>query len=175
MKQLTQREKVLAGAVGGILFLIINLVLVSKFLHSQAELRAMVVQKTNNLQVMEALSQARELWTKRDQWLGQKQPKLVNESSAGVQLLDYLKDNAKKAEVTLENPAIGTPTKTSSAISVPVSIETKSSWEALIRFLNSVQQPDQFIVFESANLQIDSTDQSQMRGRFKIARWYAPK
>jgi len=175
MKQLTSREKLLAGAIGGILFLLINLFLLSHFIHSQADLRRLAVEKANNLQMMETLCKSRDMWTKRDQWLGQKQPKLANESSAGVQLLDYLKDNAKKSEVTLENPAIGTPTKSPSAISVPVSVETKSSWESLIRFLNSVHQPDQFIVFESANLQIDATDQSQMRGKFKIARWYAPK
>ena len=175
MKQLNSREKLLVGVIGGVLFLLINLFLLSRFFHSQADLRNLAVQKANNLEMMEALCKTRDMWTKRDEWLGQKQPKLVNESSAGVQLLDFLKDNAKKAEVTLENPAIGSPTKSSSAISVPVSIETKSSWESLIRFLNSVQQPDQFIVFETANLQIDATDQSQMRGRFKITRWYAPK
>jgi hypothetical protein len=30
-------------------------------------------------------------------------------------------------------------------------------------------------VFESVNLQIDSADPTMMRGKFKIARWFAPK
>jgi hypothetical protein len=37
-----------------------------------------------------------------------------------------------------------------------------------------VQAPDAFIVFESANIAIDSSDPTQMRGKFKVARWYAP-
>jgi len=175
MKQLTSREKTLVGVVGGIFFLLINLFLVTRFLHSQADLRRLATQKSDNLQMMEALCKTRDTWTQRDQWLSQKQPKLTNESSAGVQLLDYLKDIAKKSEVTLENPSFGALAKSSSAISVPVNIETKSSWESLIRFLTTVQQPDQFIVFETATLQTDPTDQSQMRGKFKVARWYAPK
>src|SRR5205823_6349612 len=102
------------------------------------------------------------------------QPKLVNEGSAGVELLDYVKSVAKKSDVVLENPAIGSPAKAQFYRSVPVNIETKSSWATLIRFLESIQQPEQFIVFETANVAIDPADPAMMRGKFKIARWYAP-
>jgi len=37
-----------------------------------------------------------------------------------------------------------------------------------------LQQPEKFIVFEGVTLSIDSNDQTVMRGRFKIARWFAP-
>jgi hypothetical protein len=36
-----------------------------------------------------------------------------------------------------------------------------------------VQKPEAFIVFENANLMIDSSDPTVMRGRFKIAKWFA--
>jgi hypothetical protein len=36
-----------------------------------------------------------------------------------------------------------------------------------------VQQPEAFIVFENVNLAIDSGDPTMMRGKFKIARWFA--
>ena len=32
----------------------------------------------------------------------------------------------------------------------------------------------QFIVFDSVNIMIDGSDQAMMRGKFKIARWFAP-
>jgi hypothetical protein len=44
----------------------------------------------------------------------------------------------------------------------------------LFIFLYDVQQPDAFVVFESVNLVIDSNDATMMRGKFKIARWFAP-
>jgi hypothetical protein len=37
-----------------------------------------------------------------------------------------------------------------------------------------VQQPEAFIVFENVTLSIDSNDPTMMRGKFKIARWFAP-
>jgi hypothetical protein len=37
-----------------------------------------------------------------------------------------------------------------------------------------VQQPESFVVFESVTLNIDPADPTQMRGKFKIARWFAP-
>jgi len=55
-----------------------------------------------------------------------------------------------------------------------VMVDTHSSWPDLIGFLYAVQKPDQFIVCESANLQVDPADQTKMLGHFKIARWYAP-
>lgn len=42
-------------------------------------------------------------------------------------------------------------------------------------FLYEMQAPERFIVFESANLQIDQDDKTQIRGKFRIAKWYAPK
>jgi hypothetical protein len=173
MKQLTNREKVLVGIVGGILFVMVNLFLVSRFMRNQTELRQMAAQKTQNLEKMEALCKQRDSWVKKDAWLTQNQPKLINQNSAGVQLLDLIKENAKRCDVVIDNVAIGVPAKKSNSISVPVSMDTKSSWESLIRFLTSVQQPNLFIVMEKASLQIDPADQTQMHGSFKIARWYA--
>ena len=45
----------------------------------------------------------------------------------------------------------------------------------LIAFLHDLQAPGQFVALETANLKIDATDPTQLRGRFKIARWYAPQ
>jgi hypothetical protein len=43
-----------------------------------------------------------------------------------------------------------------------------------VHFLYDVQRPDAFIVFENVNLAIDGSDPTMMRGKFKIARWFAP-
>jgi hypothetical protein len=37
-----------------------------------------------------------------------------------------------------------------------------------------VQRPQEFVVFENVNLAIDGNDPTMMRGKFKIARWFAP-
>ena len=69
--------------------------------------------------------------------------------------------------------------KTPTHQSVSDTLETKSGWESLVHFLYEAQRPEAFIVFESTNLMIDSSDPTVMRGRFKIAKWFkaagAPK
>ena len=57
---------------------------------------------------------------------------------------------------------------------VSATFETKSDWGALVHFLYDVQRPEAFTVFEQANLMIDASDPTVMRGRFKIAKWFAP-
>ena len=170
---MSQREKMLAVGVGSVLFVLLNLFVASFFFRTQAKLRVDLTDKQLNWESARSLLSERDTWTKRDAWLREKQPKLTNESGAGVELLEQIKLAAKSSGLTLENPAIGSPQKTPNYRSVPVNVETKSSWEGLIKFLHAVQKPDQFVVLENANIQIDSADPTQMHGRFKIARWYA--
>ncbi len=172
---MTQREKILASGVTAVIFVLLNLFLITFFFRSQARLRAELALKHDSLQTARTLLAERDLWTKRDAWLREKQPKLTNESGAGVDLLDQIKEAAKKSDVTLENPAIGPVQKAPNYRSVPVDVDTKCAWEALIQFLHAVQTPDQFVVIESATIQIDSGDASKMHGHFKIARWFAPQ
>jgi Tfp pilus assembly protein PilO len=173
LPQLSKREKILAALVFGIFFLLINLFMLSNFFRQQRLLHSSLAARQNDLNNIQMMLSERELWERREAWLQNKQPKMTSEGSAGVQLLDQVRQIARATEVTLENPVISTPERTAFYHSVPVNVETRSSWAALIKFLHAVQQPEQFHVFENANIQIDSQDATKMRGRFRIARWYA--
>src|SRR5207247_6097733 len=48
----------------------------------------------------------RDLWTKRDEWIGKHQPALNNPAEASA-LLDQLKEVAGKYDIQIENPVIG--------------------------------------------------------------------
>jgi hypothetical protein len=115
----------------------------------------------------------RDLWRKRDEWIRQHQPTLKDPAEASA-LLDQLKEIAGKYNVLIENPAIGSGETTPYHQTVFASIETKSPWPPLVHFLYDVQRPDAFIVLENFNLAIDGSDPTMMRGKFKIARWFAP-
>jgi len=115
-----------------------------------------------------------DIWiTARDQWVQKTQPTLKGAEEAST-LLDQLKQIAGKYNILIENPAIGSGETTPNHQAVFASIETGSHWPELVHFLYDVQQPDAFVVFESVNLVIDSNDATMMRGKFKIARWFAP-
>ncbi len=116
------------------------------------------------------------LWDQRDAWLQSKQPKLASsEDVAGGQLLDRVKDIAKKNAVQIVTQSLRLPAHLREYSSISVELETTSTWPSLIGFMHALQGPEQFIVFEGADLKVDDKDATQMRGNFKIAKWFAPK
>jgi len=174
--QLSTRERNLSIFVGAIAFLFVTFFVGDYFFKNKARLNADLVTKSRQLKTMKALSAEKALWEQRDAWLLEKQPKLVNADSAGVQLLDQVKDLAKKHTVLLDSARIQPgPVRKPDYTGIGIEIETKSTWRSLIAFLREMQTPEQFIVLEAANLKIDAADPTQMRGKFKIARWYAAK
>src|SRR5437868_10879462 len=116
----------------------------------------------------------RDLWAQRDQWLQQHQPSFNGAGEASTLLEQQLKPAAAKYNILLENPQIGSGETTPSHQTVWTSVETKSDWKSLVRFLYDVQQPEAFIVFENVSLNVDGADPTKMHGKFKIARWFAP-
>ncbi len=172
--RMNQRERILAGLVVGVLFLLINFFgwswLMGAITRSHADLAA---HRQARLEETVFLKE-RELWKKRQQWVDQHQPVYKGAGEASSLLEDQIKPVAARHTMLIENPQISAGESTPNYQSVHASFDTKSSWESLVRFLYDVQQPESFIVFESVNLAIDPGDQSQMRGKFKVARWFAP-
>ena len=172
--KLSAREKILAMGVGGIVFVLLTLLLLNAFAQRNVALRTELADRRTEWASMRQLLNEQGLWAARDAALTARQPKLTNENAAGVELLDMLHGLAKKHDVTLENEVFGGVVKSPSYRSVPVMVDTHSSWPGLIGFLYALQKPDQFIVCEAANIQVDPGDPTKMLGHFKIARWYSP-
>jgi len=175
MKRLNQREKVLLAIVAGIVFAFVNLSLLSSLRQKYASVRSDMAARRAELESLQQVLRERNLWETRSQWLQQTQPKLDNANQAGVRLLEEIQQVAKTCNVLLESPELGVVEDRPNARAVTVSVQTKSGWEPLVQFLNRLQQPDQFIVFDSVSLQIDPGDPAQLRGKFRIAKWFAPQ
>ena len=172
-QRMNQRERLLSWIVAGALIVLVNLVILSWLFGALGRARSELAARKAALAEQAVYVKERDLWTKRDQWLREHQPTLKNPAEASV-LLDELKQVAGKYNVLIQNPAIGSGETTPNHQTVFASIETKSPWPPLVHFLYDVQKPDAFVVFESVNLAIDSSDPTMMRGKFKIARWFAP-
>lgn len=176
ISQMSPRERVLAILVGVIGFLLLNFFIVDYFLANQRRLRTDLARNQGALAVTQRTLAERAKWEQREAWLGAKQPKLgTSDDVAGGQLLDHVKEAAKKNAVTLVSQALRQPAHLPGRSSIVVEIETQSTWPSLIGFMRELQGPEQFIVFESANLKIDDKDATQMRASFKVARWFTPK
>jgi hypothetical protein len=172
-QRMSQRERTMTLAVAGILFLLINLFIWRWLLGTISTSRSELASRKATRSEQTVYMKERDLWARRDQWVQKTQPTLKGAEEAST-LLDQLKQIAGKYNILIENPAIGSGETTPNHQAVFASIETSSHWPELVQFLYDVQQPDAFVVFESVNLVIDSNDATMMRGKFKIARWFAP-
>jgi hypothetical protein len=172
-ERMNRRERVLSWIVAGSLFVFVNLLILNWIFGALARARTELASRKATLAEQAVYIKERDLWIKRDEWIRQRQPTLKDPAEASA-LLDELKQVAGKYKVLIENPAIGLGESTPNRQAVFASIETKSPWPPLVHFLYDVQQPDAFIVFETVNLAIDGSDPTMMRGKFKIARWFAP-
>ena len=172
-QRMNPRERVLAWVVAGTVFALVNLLILDWIFGALAGAQKQIATRRATLAEQALFVKERELWTKRDEWIRQNQPTLKNPAEASS-LLDQLKEIAGKYNILIENPAIGSGETTPYHQTVFASIETKSPWPPLVHFLYDVQRPDSFIVLENVNLAIDSNDPTMMRGKFKIARWFAP-
>ena len=172
--RMNRRERLLSFGVLGVVFALINLFLWSWVLGAISHTRADLVQRKQQRKQQEVFVKERDLWSQREQWVQQHQPGFNGAGEASTLLEQQLRPLAAKYNILLENPQIGAGETTPSHQTVYASIDTKSDWPSLVHFLYDVQQPEAFIVFESANIAVDNNDPTKMRGKFKIARWFAP-
>lgn len=173
-ERMNRRERVLSLVVGSLIFMLVNLFIWNRLLGAISLARADLAAREASRKEQAIFMQEQALWKKRDDWVKQHQPVLKNAGEAQTGLLDKLKQVASKHDILIENPAIGSGETTPNHQTVFASIETKSPWPPLVHFLYGVQQPESFVAFETVNLMIDSSDPTMMRGKFKIARWFAP-
>ena len=173
-ERMNPRERLLSLVVAGLLFALVNFFIWSSLLGSLRNTRTELASREGLRAQQNVFLRERKLWDERSAWLKQRQPVMKSPVEAST-LLDEIKQVASKHSVLIENPQIGASDSTANYQAVFASVETKSPWPPLVRFLYDVQQPEKFVVFESVNLQIDSADPTSMRGKFKIARWFAPK
>ncbi|MGZ4982602.1 MAG: hypothetical protein ACXV9Q_00740 [Chthoniobacterales bacterium] len=172
--RMNPRERILSLIVAGALFLLINLFLWSALLGSLGKARSDLALRKATRKEQTMFMKEQPMWEKRADWLKQNQPALKSPGEAST-LLDEVKQAAGKHNVLIENPAIGAGDSTPNYQAVFASVETKSPWPPLVHFLYDIQKPESFVVFENFSLAIDSADPTMMRGKFKIARWFAPK
>ena len=171
--RMSRREQIMTLAIAGVLFVLINLFVWRLLLGTISNSRRELAVRRSTRAEQTVYMRERELWAKREQWLEKTQPAMKGAEEAST-LLDQLKQIAGKYNILIENPAIGSGETTATHQGVFTSIETSSHWPELVHFLYDVQQPDAFVVFESLNLAIDNNDATMMRGKFKIAKWFAP-
>ena len=171
--RMNRREQIMALSISAVLLLLINLFIWRMLLGSISNSRSELATRKSTRAEQTVYMREKDLWAKREQWLEKTQPPMKGAEEAST-LLEQIKQVAGKYNIVIENPAIGSGETTPTHQTAFASVETNSHWPELVHFLYDVQQPDAFVVFESVNLAIDNSDNTMMRGKFKIAKWFAP-
>ena len=174
-RTLTKRERVLATIVGAVAVVFLNVFVIDYFLRNQRRLRSELASQSKQVKTMQTVLAEKPMWEQREAWLRGKQPKITNEDTAGGQLLEQVRELAKKHAVVLNSPELRVPTRRPEYTSISVEIDAKCPWKSLLAFLRELQAPEQFIVLETANLKRDAADQTQMLAHLRIAKWFAPQ
>ena len=174
VERMNQRERVLSMIVAGIVFVLVNLFIWSWLFGAIGRAHAELAKHKETRKQQGIYVKERDLWRKRAEWIQQHQPVLREAGETSKLLDEQLRPVAEKHKILLENPQIGSGESTPNHQTVYATFETKSEWRPLVQFLYEIQQPESFIVFESVNLSVDSNEPAMMRGKFKVARWFAP-
>src|SRR4051812_19080676 len=104
--RMNQRERVLAGLVGGVLFLLINFFGWSWLMGAISKSREELAAHGQTRLQQTVFLRERDLWKKRQQWLDQHQPGFKGAGEASSLLEDQVKPVAAKYTILIENPQI---------------------------------------------------------------------
>ena len=179
LARLSARERKMLFFVAGAVFVVINLLVIRGLLRSITDLQAQWSNRRMTATASKALVSQSAMWSRREAWLQEKQPAIgAGRDRASIDLLNDLETLTRNNGLLLDAPPVINPADKPSPDgafqAVSVSIDTKGTWAAVARFLHTIQQPDRFIVFESATVQTDPNDNNLLRGKFRIAKWYKP-
>ncbi len=180
-QRLSPRERTLLLAVAATVFVLANLIALSALAGTFGELRRECAAEASNLQVQQLFASDQPIVAQRMQWLRAKQPVLASRDRAGTALLEQVQQMARGSGVIVTSPLIkpvppasaDTGAASADYQAVTVELETQSDWAGIKKFIQALQQPENFLVFDLATLRSD-TDPAVIRGRFQISKWYAP-
>jgi Tfp pilus assembly protein PilO len=174
LSQLSKSEARLAGIVGVMAAVLLNLVVFKYFSTTRAQIVQDAAQKSATLEGLRQLQKDFGFWEERAQWLQKAQPKLAGDAEGGT-LLNYLKESASKNGLTLSKQQLVSSRNDAGVVAVPVQFELKGNWKSLCAFLAELQAPERFIVVQQARLRVDASDATQMQCDFTVAKWFAPR
>ena len=180
-QRLSPRERTLVLLVAGAVFVLANLLAVTSLAGAFAELRRACAEQALDLRAQRIFASEQPKLAQRTRWLQSTQPVLTSRDRAGANLLDQVQQFARASTVIVTNPQIKPPAVTFGETrpagtdyqAVTVEIETQSDFDGVKKFMQLLQQPQNFLVFDLVTLRSD-TDPNVIRGHFQISKWYAP-
>jgi hypothetical protein len=176
INQMTTREKTLALIVGALLAMAVTMVLAKVILRHKTALMAQIADKEAELEGMQTLIKERDMWVARDEWLTKNLKPMGDARKVSADYFEEVKGAVDSLSMVIEKQGMATPTQRFPGLqATSVEIQTKGSWENIVKLCYNLQDPTKFTSFENLLLEIDKNDNTQVRAEVRVTRWFSAK
>jgi hypothetical protein len=174
ISEMSKREKTLAFFVGGVLFVLLNVVLLRFFLRNHTELRENIAKTQGQIDTLKRRDSERAMWAERDMWLTASMPVIGDDQVATRELGFFIKEVAQKHGVLIETPSPSLPAPGQFFRTLRYKVTAKGTKMPMFEFLRELQQPRNFLVFDPVDIKIDPAEKTQLVADVTVTKWFAP-
>jgi hypothetical protein len=173
LRKLTKSERRLSTVLGLAVFAMLNFYGISYLLDEHAGLAHKIGELQGQQRSDDLWLRERGLWLTRKEWLDSRQPHVPAGIVPQSELLESLTKSAKDHALTIEEQSFGEMKNTPDYRSVAVKLKLSGKLENVVKWLVTIQQPEQFQAV--TNFVLKSTDSPpNVNLELEVARWYAP-
>ena len=173
MRALTAKEKKLLIGLLGALFVLINVVGLQAFLNRQNALQGSIARLQGELTESRAVLEEKSIWQERANWLDANQPgDDTTTTDDDAKFYEFVETSAKNAGLTYTRRDAGQRPSEGPLAEVVDSSQVKGKMDALVKWLNELQQPDAFRAIKQ--ISVKSGEPPEVIAEVEVARWYRP-
>jgi len=173
MRALTVKEKRLLAGLLGAIFVLLNVVGLQAFLNRQRALKSNIVRLQGELTEGRAILEKKVIWQERAAWLDAKQPgDDTTTTDDDAKFYEFVENSAKNAGLTYTRRDAGQRQSDGAYAEVVDSSQVKGKMEALVKWLNELQQPEAFRAIKQ--ISVKSGEPPEVIAEVEVARWYRP-
>ena len=173
MRALTVKEKRLLAGLLGAIFVLLNVVGLQAFLNRQRALQSSIVRLQGEMAEGRAILEEKAVWQERAAWLDAKQPgDDTTTTDDDAKFYEFVESSAKNAGLTYTRRDAGQRPSDGAYAEVVDSSQVKGKMEALVKWLNELQQPEAFRAIKQ--ISVKSGEPPEVIAEVEVARWYRP-
>lgn len=173
MRALTAKEKKLLAGLLGAIFVLLNVVGLRAFLNRQQALQGNIIRLQGELTEGRAILEEKTVWQERAAWLDAKQPgDDTTTTDDDAKFYEFVETSAKNAGLTYTRRDAGQRPSEGAYAEVVDSSQVKGKMEALVKWLNELQQPEAFRAIKQ--ISVKSGEPPEVVAEVEVARWYRP-
>ncbi|MFZ4483565.1 MAG: hypothetical protein ACOYOL_06255 [Chthoniobacterales bacterium] len=174
MRALTSKEKRLLVGLLGALFVLVNVIGLQTLLNRQRDLRSNIGELRQQIDFGDALLAEKDYWAERAAWLAENQP---TDDTATTQddekFYDFIESSARESGLEFAAGTPGAAVSQGAYVQINYSAKVKGKLQALIKWLNLLQQPKEFRAIRQISIKSDAEPPGIVCD-IDVARWYRP-